>query len=64
MAEDGGKPGPRTSPRDDTAGEAEAALSRERAAHGQTEAALKQAEQRLAILQNTFDHMEQGMFLA
>ena len=61
MAEDGGKPGPRTSPRDDTAGEAEAALSRERAAHGQTEAALKQAEQRLAILQNTFDHMEQGV---
>jgi PAS domain S-box-containing protein len=50
MAEDGSKPGPQTSQHDDPAGEAEAALARERAAHRQTDSALKLAEQRLASL--------------
>ncbi|NKB57850.1 MAG: PAS domain S-box protein [Alphaproteobacteria bacterium] len=50
MAEDGSKLGPQTPQRDDPASEAEAALARERAAHRQTEAALKLTEQRLSSL--------------
>ena len=43
------------------AGAADAALARERAAHRQTEAALQRAERQLSSLQNSFDHMEQGL---
>ena len=61
MAEEGSKPGPQTPQHDDPTSDAEAAWARERAAHRQTETALKQAVQRLTSLQNTFDHMEQGL---
>jgi PAS domain S-box-containing protein len=61
MAEEGSKPGPQTPQHDDPTSDAQAAWARERTAHRQTEAALKQAVQRLTSLQNTFDHMEQGL---
>ena len=54
MAEDGSKSGPQTPRHDGAAGESEAALAREQAAR-------RRLQETSALLQNTFDHMEQGL---